>query len=570
LLKREAAGIEAACAALTPVFEYVTEGDGFYEDGSFIQHKRFAYTGGYGKSLLKEVADMAFLLHGTAWALPSGQIHTALDWVERSFAPFMFEGRLMDLVRGREISRFFLDDERAGRQVVAAALRLSEVAPTDRADDLKRMTKSWIAGEAGRRFVDEAPMDIAAMAAKLLRDERTDPRGLAPSLRIFPMMDRAVARWPGYAISISMFSRRTGSYESINEENVRGWYTAHGMTYVYDDDADRYADGFWPTVNAYRLPGTTVSAQPRSEGFGLSRASAGDFVGGAASGDGFGAVGMELEETGEFRAKKSWFFFDDKVVALGTVWPDAEQIRVETIMDNRMLNAIGDNRLTVETEGRAASFVDVGVPVVLETRWIHLAGNVPGADIGYAFPQPATLRILREERSGSWREIDAKGPDEALRRHYITTWFEHDAYPARSEYAYVLLPGRTVEQTADYAASPSVEIMSHSPEVHAIAEPAKGRFAAHFWENARRAVGPIFCDGRATILLQEDDDRVDLWVADPTQANSGRITIELSIPVREVMVRNDRIVVDRLHPTVSLSVRTEGAGGGTLHIAFRK
>src|SRR5690606_3962423 len=35
------------------IFPYVTKGDGFYSDGSFVQHKNFAYTGGYGSSILR-------------------------------------------------------------------------------------------------------------------------------------------------------------------------------------------------------------------------------------------------------------------------------------------------------------------------------------------------------------------------------------------------------------------------------------------------------------------------------------------------------------------------------------
>ena len=40
--------IALARDALSPVFPYVTEGDGLYADGSFVQHTWVAYSGTYG------------------------------------------------------------------------------------------------------------------------------------------------------------------------------------------------------------------------------------------------------------------------------------------------------------------------------------------------------------------------------------------------------------------------------------------------------------------------------------------------------------------------------------------
>jgi hypothetical protein len=47
-----------AAAALTPVFRYVSEGDGLYRDGSFIQHTTVPYQGGYGAVMLHGLATL--------------------------------------------------------------------------------------------------------------------------------------------------------------------------------------------------------------------------------------------------------------------------------------------------------------------------------------------------------------------------------------------------------------------------------------------------------------------------------------------------------------------------------
>ena len=58
-------------------------------------------------------------------------------------------------------------------------------------------------------------------------------------------MDKAIAQINGVGLGISLSSTRTGKYESINEENKKGWYQGDGMTYIYLSPQD-YASLYWP------------------------------------------------------------------------------------------------------------------------------------------------------------------------------------------------------------------------------------------------------------------------------------------------------------------------------------
>lgn len=65
-----------ATEALGTVTGFVTEGDGFYEDGSCIQHTSLAYTGGYGATLLSGYEWFYFNEEGlmqTGWVTINGQ-----------------------------------------------------------------------------------------------------------------------------------------------------------------------------------------------------------------------------------------------------------------------------------------------------------------------------------------------------------------------------------------------------------------------------------------------------------------------------------------------------------------
>ena len=97
-------------------------------------------------------------------------------------------------------------------------------------------------------------------------------------------MDKAISQINGVGLGISLSSTRTGKYESINGENKKGWYQGDGMTYIYLSPQD-YASLYWPFVNYYRLPGTTITNAPREEKdlSGNKALAKYDFVGGAYS-----------------------------------------------------------------------------------------------------------------------------------------------------------------------------------------------------------------------------------------------------------------------------------------------
>src|SRR5882724_9543558 len=53
ILGKDASKLTSAQTNLSPVFLYVTSGDGFYPDNSFVFHNNIAYTGHYGLVLLE-------------------------------------------------------------------------------------------------------------------------------------------------------------------------------------------------------------------------------------------------------------------------------------------------------------------------------------------------------------------------------------------------------------------------------------------------------------------------------------------------------------------------------------
>ena len=106
----------------------------------------------------------------------------------------------------------------------------------------------------------------------------------------FYNQDRVVHRRPGWTFAIAMSSKRMARYEWGNGENLRGWYVGDGMTYLYNDDQSQFNDAYWPTVDAQRMPGTTVSTQPRQPGGSGSGTGSGNSGTGTGTGNGNGGL----------------------------------------------------------------------------------------------------------------------------------------------------------------------------------------------------------------------------------------------------------------------------------------
>ena len=69
-------------------------------------------------------------------------------------------------------------------------------------------------------------------------------------------MDRVVHTRPGWGLGLSCSSSRVYDFESCcGGENLHAWFTAQGMTCLQNSDLTQFTDGFWPTVDPYRLPG---------------------------------------------------------------------------------------------------------------------------------------------------------------------------------------------------------------------------------------------------------------------------------------------------------------------------
>ncbi|MFD4530950.1 polysaccharide lyase 8 family protein [Kitasatospora sp. NPDC058397] len=577
VIGRSAAPVAAAQRGLSPVFRYVTTGDGIYADGSFVQHTWVPYTGSYGEVLLGSLSRLLRLLAGTPWAVTDPALRNVFTAVDRGFLPFLFNGLVMDGVSGRAVSRGVqagdarrarLDDHVRGHALLGDVLRLADSGsvPAAQAAAWRAAVKGSLQRDQVLPHLSNALADIPelARAQALLADSGTRAADEGTGSRVFTM-DRAVHRRPGWSAQLSLSSSRTAFYECGNGENLRAWHSGSGMLYWYGGEQgdEQYSDSFWPTADPYRLPGTTVSTRPLADGaggdWGQARPATA-WAGGASDGD-RSVVGQDVRGLGStLVGRKSWFCLDDSIVCLGAGIGCTDGVAVRTTVDHRNLGAREDREFVLDGVRQPA---DPGWSRRADgVRWAALAGS--GA---WVFPDGATLDLARERRTGAWADINRGGAPDPITRTYLSIGLDHGTDPVDGTYHYVLMPGAGPDQAAARAAAPTATVLANTADAQAISAPGLGLTLANFF--APGTVGPLTVSAPCSVLLRENGGDLSVAVADPTRKAS---TVQLTLALDGYRLASGGTGITVLSDSGPLVLRcaVAGTGGASLSAVFRR
>ncbi len=534
IVQPDTALLSDAVAALSPTWQYVTEGNGFFRDGSFVQHSTIGYTGTYGLVLLGGLARLFGLLAGTVFDITDETRSNLLGVIDGSFAPLMYNGQMMDSVRGRAISRSGERSRDNGDQLIEDTLRLAGAADDETAARWRGLCKQWILENEGETITKTNNITRLALVTELMASDVVPVQDVTGP-RMFPAMDRLVHRSPGndWAVCLAMCSNRIAFSEGSPEENFNGVKTSQGMTYVYlADDDDHFDDEYWATCDLTAPVGTTVDLTPlgpNPEGVWGNETPNNEWTGGAQLAD-MAVAGMHLVAPGDtgLVARKTWFTLPDMVLALGADISTASDAEVRTVVEHRNLG-IEPRRLVVD-----------GSAITAETqlknpKWAHVE-NVGG----YLFlDESAEVLAGVAERSGAWKRNNSNagaGTDVVHVRQYATLAYHHGvgAEVAGATYAYALLPNASEAQTVSRAAASGVTILSNDATTQGLSLP-NGTTAATFWKPG--TVGDFTSDASLCLVARRAQNSMDIAASDPTQTQesitltvTGMITTSISGP----------------------------------------
>ena len=549
--------------SVAEVGKIVTEKDGFYKDGSFVQHDNVAYNGTYATVLFDGLGMILELIDGTEFKIESPEINNIYDSILKGYSYLMINGGVNDSVSGRSISRDNSSEIERGRDLVSSITLLSSKAPKEYRNDLYSMIKKIVLDNNFYSVIKkESKPKIKNILENIMADENIKPLKVEGT-KIFGAMDRAVyTNSKEGKVVLSMHSNRIANYETMNEENLKGWYTGDGMTYIYGKDSSSFVE-FWPTVDMYHLSGVTNSINKMENKAGERRekptVSPKKFVGGVETGD-VAFVGMDfISWNNKTTAKKSWLMIDGAVLALGSNITSTDG-EIHTTIDNRILKK-GKIYIDGKELNKNSTIKDP------KNLTINFNENYPDENIGYKIINSPELNINFTENKGSWKDIGGTLDTEIVKQ-YFSVYLNYGKDPKDETYAYVILPMFSKDEVENYDTS-RFKIEKLDDKAHIVRDAKTDIVAINFWNAGENEFEGIKTKYPLSIIKDEKDGILKLYVSDPTQAQNENVSLEINGKYKLIEKSSDKIFVKTENGVTKLNIDLKN-NGSTEKIELKK
>ncbi|MFB4423008.1 polysaccharide lyase family 8 super-sandwich domain-containing protein [Streptomyces sp. QL37] len=550
--------------------------DGFYDDGSFVQHSSVAYTGSYGKGLLTRIVQTVKILDGTGYLPDAGLVGVVQGWVADGFAPLIFEGWMMEIVKGRAVSRTgtgYADVTAVVEAVVDLSAHTSGSDAEALAGYVKHVRDTSKVALDTTSFV--SPVSIARYADILASPAPARDLGPSASHAAFNAMDRTVHRRPGYAFALARSSERVSKYEYMSGENLMPWFQGDGAHYLYLSGVDqRQAFGidYFTAVPPHRLAGVTAPVETRrtvpelygtlwyddpERGFTSSSESQNTYVyfprgtqafsGGARLGA-YGVAGLVQSDDAAYAAQqagtlpadfvayraagatRSWLMFDDEILVLSAGVTGLPGRAVTTTVDSRIAAPSSPVVLTGGLrDGSPWEAAGTAPPA-----WLRYADEGQRTAVGYVFLSGPAPVVALGTVTRSRRLVRLTNADTAVTKQLFTLSYEQAAGGRPIATAHALVPNASAQQLASYAHGP-LSVLSNTVRLQAAVHAHLGITAANAFTSGTHHAGRLSIDGPASVMLRRTGGGTyAIAVADPTTKRRTVSVILHGRPLRRV------------------------------------
>ena len=338
--------------------------------------------------------------------------------------------------------------------------------------------------------------------------------------KFFWQTEHFVFQRPNFYTTVRMFSTRNYNMEMpYNGPGKPTHHRADGTNYLVLK-GNEYLN-IWPVYDWQKISGTTVLQKPTLHGpEDIQKKGLTGFVG-AVTDNLYGAVVFDFKSPHDMvEAKKSWFFFDEEYVCLGTNIQSDSKLPVATTVNQVLLK--GD--VTVLQDG-SKNVLPSGNRVSGKVKWVY------HDRIGYIFPNPSTLAISNQQETGSWASItDQKNiSKEPVNEQVFKLWFDHGKSPNNASYQYIVVPDVSMDQLAESGQNNrGINILSNNDTIQAVHHSKLNMVQAAFYRAGKLTVLPNFTltmDSQGMAMVKLQGDRVkELSLSDPSRQLS-RISI---------------------------------------------
>lgn len=262
-----------------------------------------------------------------------------------------------------------------------------------------------------------------------------------------------------YYASVRMYSNRQNNMEEpYNEEGLKMHHLADGSNFI--SRTGREYVNIFPVWDWQKIPGATIVQRPNLPPPNqIAKKGLTDFVGAVSNGQ-FGAAAFDFKSVHDpLTARKSWFFFDQEYVCLGTGIHSEAEYPVATTLNQCLLQS----DVKVKTKSGLQT-LHKGQHNLKNVSWI-------GQDsVVYWFPKPVDINVSNATATGNWRQINHQSwaTEEPVHKDVFTLWLDHGAKPQNAGYEYIVVPGMSTANMDNYIKTSAIVILANTPEIQAV------------------------------------------------------------------------------------------------------
>ena len=352
--------------------------------------------------------------------------------------------------------------------------------------------------------------------------------------KFFWQTDHFVYQRPGFYTSVRMYSTRNMNMEQpYNGEGLSNHYRADGTNYISLTGTE-YKD-IAPVFDWRKIPGATIlegeMMPPEDQ---IQKTGLTEFVGAVTDGT-YGAVAFDfISPHDQIKAKKTWFFFDDEYLCLGTqIQSNNKENTVATTINQCFL----DGEVTIN-DNNGTSVIPAGNRKLEKVNWIH------HDSIGYFFPNIQSVNLFSQTASGTWFSINRQTTTskEEVKNDVFKLWLDHGVSPSDGKYEYVVLPASEIKDVQRYAANPAIEILSNTSELQAVSHKALNLVYTVFYRAGTAKIADnltIAIDSPGMVMISHDNAKISsVTVSDPSRKLSKlSLTINRKIEKSEDLIK---------------------------------
>ncbi|MFV0380898.1 MAG: discoidin domain-containing protein [Breznakia sp.] len=454
-------------------------------DNSLYFHGVQFYSNGYGLSMFRDMSFWLYHLRDTTFALDESVVERMSDYMLEG-TKWTIRTDIAELYLGYRPYKYDVGYDNYAKEYV---------------EPLKRML-----------IVDGKRSHAYQTLLDNIEGDRTD-NGLSGNKYMWRVGYASHMR-NGYGVNIKMDSKRIiggewrGSWPKENYGNLIYWSSSAASSFIVD--GDEYTS-IYPTYDWTHVPGTTTPSILHKGYANYGRFNNGsDHTIGVSNGK-YGSTSYEMSKSNT-NAKKSYFFFDEEIVALGSGITSISDHEIHTTLNQ----AKSEN---VEVNGKKIS---------LGTQETYDVNTIYNDKVGYIFPKENRIVVkngTQQEMPSLWSQ-DKK--NEAV--DAFSAYINHGKKPSNDTYEYIVVPNKTSSEVEAYAQNNAIEIIENNEKVQAVTHKELKITQFNFYEATSLAYAKgktVSVDKPANVIIDESGESAVISLAMTDTDYNERVNVTL-------------------------------------------